>query len=266
MQYSTFLEKTLQEAAEIATSHFGRVTTTVKTGDSNQVLTEADVAIGTHIIKCIQTDFPDHSIIDEEAGVIDKGSEYTWIIDPIDGTSNFANGSPLYGVMIGLLKGSEPIAGGIAQPAFNEIYLAEKGKGAFCNGKRIHITSEKILLNTLVSYSIDSHREDPERTKKEAAVLAEIILNCRNIRASGSCFDVTMVAKGVYSAFLNKTSKIWDIAAEQIIVEEAGGICTTFDGEPVDYSNPPSKANNNFTYCMAAPILHKQLQDIIRRG
>lgn len=263
MQYGGFLEQTLKDAAEIATRHFGRVTTTVKTGDSNQVLTEADIAIGTHIIKCIQSNFPNHSIIDEEAGVIDNGSEYTWIIDPIDGTSNFANGSALYGVMIGLLKGSTPIAGGIAQPAFNEIYLAEKGKGAFCNGNRIQVTSEKLLLNTLVSYSIDSHREDPERTKKEAAVLATIILNCRNIRISGSCFDVTMVAKGVYGAFLNKTSKIWDIAAEHILVEEAGGICTAFNGDPVDYSNPLSKAQDNFTYCMASPTLHAEIQKII---
>lgn len=263
MQYSGFLEKTLQEAATIASSHFGRVSGTIKGTDHNQVLTEADIAIGKHIISCIQKDYSSHNIIDEETGIIDKKSEYTWIIDPIDGTSNFAAGSPLYGVMIGLLKEDTLIASGIILPYFQELYLAEKGSGALCNGKQIHVTKEQSLLNVLVSYSIDSHREDPDSTTKEMNTLSKIVLESRNLRASGSCFDICAVAKGTYGAFMSKSAKIWDIAAEQLLVEEAGGMCTTFDGTPVDYSNPLTKANDVFTYCMASPELHEQIQKII---
>lgn len=263
MRYSGFLEQTLNEAAEIATRHFGRVTGTVKGDDHNQVLTEADIAIGKHIMASLQKSYPDHNVIDEEVGAIDKKSEYTWIVDPVDGTSNFAAASPLYGVMIGLLKGSTPIAGGIALPAFNELYLAEKGSGTFCNGKRIYVTKERSLLNVLVSYSIDSHREDPEFTKQEMIKLSEIILRSRNLRVSGSCFDICAVAKGTYGAFMSKSAKIWDITAEHIIIEEAGGICTTFDGRAVDYTNPLTKATDVYTYSMASPVLHAEIQNII---
>ncbi len=97
----------------------------------------------------------------------------------------------------------------------------------------------------------------------ECRLLAEIILNVRNIRSSNSAFDVVMVAKGKYGGFLNRTSKIWDNAAQQILVEEAGGIYTDFFGEPIDYSNPLSKGKVNYTFCAAPPALHKQLQAII---
>src|SRR5438105_2458127 len=104
MDVAEFIEKNLQEASEIANKSFGKVTGTIKGEDANQVLTETDLAIGKLLIEKIKRIYPTYNIIDEEAGVIDNHSEYTWVIDPIDGTSNFASGSPLYGIMIGLLQ------------------------------------------------------------------------------------------------------------------------------------------------------------------
>lgn len=266
MEYQKFIENTLEEVSEIARNSFGKVSGTTKEGDNNQVLTETDLEIGKTIIKKIQKEFPEHNIIDEEAGVIDKNSAFTWVIDPIDGTSNFANGIPLYGIMLGLLKTDIPIAGGLALPSFSEIYVAEKDKGAYCNGSKINVSEENNLLRTLVAYGIDGHQENSDFTRDECEILAEIVLNIRNLRTSNSVFDIAQVAKGNYGAFLNRTSKIWDNVAQQIIIEEAGGIYTDFFGEKIDYLNALEKANDNFTFLAAPPALHTQLLGIIKKN
>jgi len=264
MNYQDFITQTLSNAAEIANSSFGKVSSiSTKSGDNNQVLTETDLAVGKLIVQKIQSAYPDYNIIDEEAGVIDKKSKYTWVVDPIDGTSNFANGLPTYGIMMGLLEDSKAVAGGIILPAFSQLYVAQKSQGAFCNGKKIHVTRETRLLSSLVAYGIDGHQEDPEKTMKETAILAKIILNIRNLRSTNSAFDMVQVPAGRYGAFLNQTTKIWDNIAIQPIVEEAGGIVTDFWGKPLDYSNPLTRSQENYTICAGSPEFHRQLQEII---
>lgn len=262
--YQDFIKKILLKASEIANSSFGKVSSGTKPGDINQVLTQTDLEIGKFIIGECQKNFTEYNIIDEEAGVIDKKSEFTWVIDPIDGTSNFANGLSTYGIMFGLLKDGESIAGGIALPYFGEIYSAEKGQGAYCNEKPILVSPETDLLNSLVAYQIDAHQENPELTRDETKLLAEIILNIRNLRDTSSAYDLAMVSCGKYGAILNKTSKIWDNVAQQILIEEAGGTYTDFYGNTMDYSNPLSRAKQNFEYVAGAPLLHKKLIDIIK--
>ncbi|MDP1833706.1 MAG: inositol monophosphatase [Candidatus Moranbacteria bacterium] len=264
MEYQDFIVEVLEEASGIARDNFGKVSGVAKAGDNNQVLTETDLEIGQMIVGKIQKYFPTHNIIDEEAGVIDKKSNLTWVVDPIDGTSNFANGIPLYGIMIGLLENDAPIAGGIALPSYAEIYVAEKGQGAYCNGKKIAVSQEVDLKKVLVAYGIDGHQENPESTRGECGLLAEIVLNIRNLRISNSVFDAAMVARGKYGAWLNRTSKIWDNVAQQIIIEEAGGIYTDFFGSPVDYANHINRAEDNFTFLAAPPELHKKLVQIIK--
>lgn len=168
--------------------------------------------------------------------------------------------------MIGLLENDVPIAGGIALPFFNEIYSAEKNHGAYCNNQKIHATHETNLLSTLVAYTIDGHQENPEYTRNEARVIGEIVLGIRNLRASGSCFDVVMVAKGKYGGYVNQTSKIWDNVAAQILLEEAGCIYTDFKGNKISYTNPLTKAKDNYTFCAAPKALHVQLQQIIHKN
>src|SRR5215204_1910568 len=196
MDHSRFIENILREASKIANENFGKVEGAIKGGNNNQVLTETDLAIGKHLVGAVKETYPGHNIIDEEAGIVDNNSTLTWVIDPIDGTSNFSQGIPLYGVMIGLLDKDTSVAGGVALPYFGEIYLAEKGKGASCNGKKIAVTNIPKLLSTLVAYGIDGHQENPEITYEESRMLAEIILNIRNLRTSNSAYDMVMVAKG----------------------------------------------------------------------
>lgn len=261
-----FITTVLKDAANIANSSFGKVSGTVKPDDNNQVLTETDIEIGNLIVSRIKSQYPEWNIIDEEAGVVDNGSEYTWVVDPIDGTSNFANGVHTYGILLGLLKEGTPVAGGIALPYFSEVYVAEKEKGAFCNGQLLKVSEGTNLLNSLVAYGIDGHQEDPGLTINETSMLAQIILGIRNLRGSNSAYDSALVAKGKYGACLNRTSKIWDNIAPHIIIEEAGGVYTDFFGKSIDYSNPTSKTNENFTWCAGAPGLHAELQTIIHKS
>lgn len=264
MDYSQFITQELTKAAATAKQFFGKVSSTVKPGDNNQVLTEADVAVGKQLVAAVQATYPGHNVIDEEAGVIDKKSTFTWVIDPIDGTSNFAAGLPHFGIMIGLLDDATPIAGGIILPAFDELYVAAKDKGATCNGKNIAVSREIDLKNTLVAYGIDGYQDDPQRTVEECDMLAQIVIGIRNMRDSNSAYDHCMAIRGRYGATLNRTSKIWDNVALHIVMEEAGGLWTSFDGTPIDYSNPLTKVDQNFTCCGGSPVLHKQLQAIIR--
>lgn len=189
MEYYDFISNALKQVSEIAKANFGKVSITIKLEDTNQVLTQTDIEIGKYLVEVIQNQYSDHNIIDEEAGVIDKQSEYTWVIDPIDGTSNFANGIPTYGIMIGLLKNAQPLIGGVALPEFSEIYYAQRGHGAVCNEQPIKVTSETQLISSLVAYGIDGHQENPEITHQECVLLAQIILNIRNLRSSNSIYD-----------------------------------------------------------------------------
>lgn len=265
MNYKDFIISVLKEVSVIANQNFGKVIRTIKNKNYNYVLTETDLKIGKLLIDKICEVYPKHNIIDEETEIIDKSSEYTWVIDPIDGTSNFAEGVPTFGTIIGLLYKNRPIVGGVALPFFNEIIFAEKGKGSYCNGEKISVTKETKLLSTLVAYAIDSYKENSRITYDECKILANIVLGIGNLRASGSVFDAIMIAKGKYGGYLNRTSKIWDNVGQQIIIEEAGGIYTDFFGKSMDYSNSLSKAKQNFTWCTGASKLHKQLQEIIHK-
>ena len=261
--YKKFLTEQLLQISAIARDKYGTVSSSVKPEDNNQVLTEADIAIGEHLVAAIQRTFPAHNVIDEEAGVIDNGSNVTWVVDPIDGTSNFAAKTPLYGCMVGVLENDIPVAGGVVLPSLNELYVAEKGTGATCNGEQIHVSSEAKLSNLLISYGIDGHREDPGRTLAELRILGRIILTARNLRSSNSVFDLMAVARGSYGAFLNQTTKIWDNVAPQIIIEEAGGVVTDFYGQPMDYHDACTRASENFTICAGSVAAHLALQEII---
>ncbi len=265
MQYTEFLESILAEAGALAQGYFGKVSGAVKTGDNNQVLTEADVAVGKMLVDAVRTAYLEHNIIDEEAGVIDNGSRFTWVIDPIDGTSNFAAGLPDYGIMVGLLEGAEPIAGGITLPAFQKVYLAERGLGATCNGEAIHVSSEPELSNALMAFGIDGLPDNPQKNKQQCDVLADLLPAIRNMRNCGSdAVDPMRVAEGTYGGKLQVCSKIWDNVAPHIICEEAGALWTTANGYPADYSNPLERVDQNFTFCVAPPALHEQLQKIVR--
>ncbi len=263
MKYADFIQKILEDTSKIALANFGKVKGRIKPDDKNQVLTDADLEIGKLVIEKIGIEFPQYNVIDEEAGVIDKGSDYTFVVDPIDGTANFAKGIVTYGTMIGLLEKATPIAGGLSLPSLNQIITAEKGKGAYLNKKKIFATSEEDLSSTLISIGLDPDKNNPDKVRDQMKIIAEVLINSRNLRSSNSVFDLVMVAKGSYGGWLNLSGKIWDNVGPQIVLEEAGAIYTDFLGNPIDYFDPLTKTKINYTNCVAPPVLHKQLQEII---
>ena len=264
MDYRNFLESVLWQAADIAVAMFGRVTSTNKPGDNNQVLTEADIAIGKHIIEQIEKQYPKDNIIDEEAGVLQKKSAITWVIDPIEATSNFANGSEDYGIMLGVLHEHTAIAGGVVVPSRGLMYVAQQGKGATKNGTAIHVTQDTVLQHQLVSIGINGNQENPSHTYRDAKLIAAVALAARNMRNSGcEAVDCMYVAEGIYGGRINLASQIWDNVAPQVIVEEAGGVWTDLSGAPMNYKDPLGRIGQNFVNCTAAPQLHPQLLKLI---
>lgn len=259
-----FITRVLTAAGQLALDFHGKTTATTKPEDSNQVLTEADIAIAEYLVGALRTEFVDDNIIDEEMGVIDNHSNRTWVIDPIDGTANFAVGLPDFGIMIGLMVDDIPTAGGIILPAHKRLYLAAKSGGASCNGKTIAVTSEQQLINVLVSYGVDGIKDDPLVNSRQCAVLADLLPMIRNMRNSGcEAVDMMYVAEGRYGGRVNLSAKIWDAVAPQIICEEAGAIWTTAGGNTPDYSRAIARTTENFTSCVAQPKLHRQIQDLI---
>jgi len=263
MDYKDFITNTLKKAGVISLKYFSKVEGTEKIDDINQVYTIADLEIGKIILDEINRNYPNDNTIDEELGGVDKGSNITWVVDPIDGSSNYLAGLPFFGIMIGVLKDDIPFAGGVYLPKFDELYFAQKGFGSFCNDNPIKVTKEKELSKLLIAYGIDSNK-DTEKTLIEATNLAKIVLSTRNVRLTNCVFDAMMVAKGSFGGYLNRSSKIWDNIAPEIIITEAGGIYTDFNGLVQDYSNPFTRLKQNFEY-IAAPIdLHSKIFEIIK--
>ena len=195
----------------------------------NNLVTEADHAAEKAIFEVIKSAFPDHYILSEEAGEIVQDSEYKWIIDPIDGTVNFAHGIPLNCVSIALEKTGNMILGAVYNPHMNEFFLAEKGKGATLNDRTIAVSTEteaiRACLVTGFPYTYLNMPNGP------LEVFDQLIRNGVPVRRLGSAaIDLCWVAAGRFDGFYEHKLEPWDSAAGFLIVEEAGGKVTDFNG------------------------------------
>jgi myo-inositol-1(or 4)-monophosphatase len=259
-----FIKSLLFSVGEILKKGFGEISSVQTKHDQSNVVTEYDFQSERHITEIIQKTFPQHNILGEEHGAIMQKSEYTWIIDPLDGTSNFAAQIPWFGVLIALLKNNNPIMAGAYLPMSDELYFAENGHGAFKNDKQIHVSAERELKNLLCAYSLD-FSEDLQKTKMEVEIMKNLVRHCRNLRSTNSLVDFCYVAEGKLGAAINQTMKIWDIAAPKLILEEAGAKVTDIAGKSFDF--PPTKrsATENYTAIAASPEIHQQIiQNIIK--
>lgn len=195
----------------------------------NNLVTEADHASEKAIIAVIRSHFPDHQILAEEAGEIVQDSTYKWIIDPIDGTINFAHGIPLNCVSIGVEKEGEIMMAAVYNPHLHEFYFAEKGKGSTLNEKPIHVSTEsqaiKACLVTGFPYTYINMPNGP------LEVFERFIRKGVPVRRLGSAaIDLCWVAAGRFDGFYEHKLEAWDSAAGYLIVEEAGGKVTDFTG------------------------------------
>lgn len=197
----------------------------------NNLVTEADHAAEKAIIETIKKEFPDHFILGEESGEMASDSEYKWIIDPLDGTVNFAHGIPLCAVSIGIEKAGEMIMGCVYAPFINELYYAAKGEGASLNNKKITVSEETdVLKSCLVTGFPYTY---PKLHRGPLEIFSKLVMQGVPVRRLGSAaIDLCWVAAGRFDGFWEFNLSPWDTAAGEIIVKEAGGTITDFENKP----------------------------------
>ncbi len=206
-----------------------------KSGINNYV-TEIDKHSELVIIDTIKKSFPHHNILAEEIGYDNQQSECTWIIDPIDGTTNFIHGHPQYSISIGFMEGNKITHGIILDPNRNDLYKAESGKGAYLNDTRIRVSNTSTLENALLATGFPTY--DMSILDTYLAIFKEMLQKTSGQRRSGSAaLDLAYVAAGYVDGFWEFNLKQWDIAAGYILVKEAGGMITNFENNDNLFKN-----------------------------
>lgn len=253
----------LYKAGEVLLKHFGKVTNIKVKENLSSVVSEADVESEKAIINMITKDFPDHNIISEESGYNWKGSKFTWIIDPLDGTSNFVAGLPWFGILITVMKDNLPVAAGAYLPVNKHLYYAEQGKKARLNGEIIRVAQTKELKDVLVAYSLDFY-PDFNDTLAETSLIAKLVRNARNVRSTNCLLDLCYTADGRMGAAINQREKIWDITAPWLIIKEAGGIITDLTGNELNFTLSEKDYGKDYPVVAANSYIHSEIISLIR--
>ena len=206
------------------------------------LVTEADRTSERIIVERLRQHFPTHAVMAEEGGGNDGSSEYQWYVDPLDGTTNFAHGFPVYNVSIGLARAGELIAGVIYDPTRDEMFQAEAGSGAFLNQQPIHVTPTARIDDSLSATGFPSRKRHQNINIHFYYQLAMTSHGVR--RAGAAAIDLAYVACGRLDFFWEFALKPWDMAAGCLLVREAGGTCTDMRGAPLDLFGPHVLADN----------------------
>lgn len=233
-----------------------------KDGNISNIVTEADIASEKCIIEIIRGKFPAHNIISEEAGFLKGNSEYTWIVDPLDGTANFAAGLPWFGVMVAVLKGKTVMTGAMYIPSTDTLYFSEKGKGVLRNNVKVHVSGETDLKNILCSYGMDCSN-DESKTAREVTLMRRLVENVRNIRVTNSLVDLGFTVDGRFGGCINCSTKIWDIAPALLMFEEAGGMISNMNGSRIEFELDENILKKEFPILGSSKILHPKLLKLI---
>lgn len=245
-----------KEAGQLIKDKFGQnLDIEFKTNELNLV-TEADKDSEKLIIEFIKKKYPSHGMLAEEGSEFNTYAEYLWVIDPLDGTTNFAHGLPIFSVSIGLQKNGKTIAGVVYDINQNIIYAAEIGAGARANDRKVEVSSNSNLAHSMLvtGFPYDV-RENPDKAFERFIVM---IKSSRAVRRLGSAaIDFCYVANGVFDGFWEVHLHPWDICAGKLIVEEAGGLVTDFDGNKIDiYSKRILCSNGKIQNAMIQKLMN----------
>lgn len=241
---STLLEA-LEKAGRIVRTHFGKKQKISKKGEFNLV-TEIDKAAEKAALGVILKRFPDHSILAEESPAV-KGSGCRWIIDPIDGTTNFAHGFPIVSVSIAFERDGCLEMGGVLDPTRDELFFAEHGRGAFLNGRKIRVSKSRSLADSLVVTGFPYDRK--KNPNDYLALLRAFLTKVQCIRRTGSAaMDLCYVACGRFDAYYEMKLNPWDKAAGMIIAKEAGGKLSDFSGKNLTLGSVQNLVTNGLVH------------------
>ena len=224
----------------------------------NDFVTEVDVASEKAIIETLLTAYPDHGILAEESGreYGSKTSEYVWIIDPLDGTTNFIHGFPVYCVSIALSVRGKIEQAVIYDPSRNDLFTATKGRGAFLNERRIRVSKRTRMGECLISTGFPFRPGD--NFQNYLALMGDVMQRCAGLRRPGAAaLDLAYVAAGFTDAFFETGLSIWDVAAGSLLVTEAGGLVGNFTGEADFLEQRECLAGNPRIYGQMVTIISK---------
>jgi myo-inositol-1(or 4)-monophosphatase len=243
-EYSGFLTTAraaaLEAGALLREKYFQ--TTEVRFKGEINLVTEADTAAQTLLFDRLSTAFPDHDFLAEEGLKEIRGGEYRWVFDPLDGTTNFAHRFPFFAVSIGLERAGSLVCGVVNNPMTGDVFWAEAGGGAFHNGNPIRVSETAVLGRSLLATGFSY---DVWTTRCNIAEHERLILRAQGIRRCGSAaLDLCFVACGRLDGFWEFKLNPWDTAAGAVIVREAGGLITDFEGRPIDIYRPQVCASN----------------------
>jgi myo-inositol-1(or 4)-monophosphatase len=207
----------------------------IGTKGPNDYVSEVDRAAENAIIEILLEAYPGHAILAEESGREHgaKHSEYTWIIDPLDGTTNFLHGFPVYAVSIGLAFRGKVEQAVVYDPTRNDLFFASKGRGAFLNDRRLRVSKRTRITDALIGTGFPFRKGD--NFKRYVKMFEEVMQHCAGLRRPGAAaLDLCYVAAGYYDGFFETGLNPWDVAAGSLIITEAGGLIGNFTGE-ADY-------------------------------
>lgn len=233
---------------------------TIREKAESDLVSEADVTAEKIILEMISDRFPGHAVLAEESqseALRDSVPEHLWIVDPLDGTTNFAHGIPHFAVSIAYYRDGEPNCGMIWNPAREDRYVALRGQGAWYNGGRLHVGTQTALRDCLIG--VGFYYDRGEMMEATLASIHQLFkTGIQGIRRFGTAsLDLAQVAQGRYAAFFEYQLSPWDFAAGQLLVEEAGGKVTTTRNAPLPFTQTTVLASNG--------RLHETVLNIVRR-
>jgi myo-inositol-1(or 4)-monophosphatase len=248
-----------REAGKVLKQNVGKIKNIqMKGGEGKNLVTEIDKKSEEIIIGIVRKNFPGHDILAEESGKAHgRSSPWRWVIDPLDGTTNYTHGFPVYCVSIAIEHDGEIVAGVIYDPNFDELFTAERGKGAFLNGRRMEVSRvdalKRSLLVTGFPYTI---ADNPDHAIER---FVSFLMEAQAVRRMGSAaIDLAYVAAGRYEGFWEVALEPWDMAAGALLVREAGGSLTDFEGKPFSIYTKQILASNG--------LVHEEMRGVLSRA
>lgn len=255
MEFLPHIQQIAREAGDLLMEHFGKVDIEYK-GEVD-VVTAADRESEKLIVERLTKFWPDHDLMGEEGARRTSGSDYRWYIDPLDGTTNFAHGYPVFCVSIALECRGELIAGTVYDPTRREMFAAEKGSGAWLNDRAMRVSKTGRLAESLIATGFPSQKR---HKNPNIHFYHHITLQTHGVRRAGSAaMDLAYTAAGRYDGYWEFNLNPWDTAAGVLIVSEAGGIVTDLDGGAFDIASKEVVASNGILH----PALLHELQAVM---
>lgn len=257
------LTNVLKEGGSVLLDRRGDTRTLERKRSQSDLVSDADRAAEDRILDRLAVLAPSDNVLSEERGWIAGRSDRTWVIDPLDGTTNYAAGVDDFGVIAGLVEGSQPVAGGMYLPALDLLYLAELNRGATRNGQQIHASTTVAPEDAVVDHSL---AYVPEIMERQWRTLRALLPRVRAVRCNHSLRYLAYVAEGVYDAFVYHSLGLWDLVGPSVILAEAGATISTLDGGPLDLTPSPDAGSRLYAAIGANPTLKTNLTALFTRG